>query len=256
MRSLIFKTVIGSLITLGAFVAVIFIFGESDPLTTDGARKNPTPRLESVSDLKMRERVIASNATQEIAKQLAADLIAENPEGPILGEYDSQLAGLNPQLLAEKVIEDTFSHLSLEDLRPTINSALLVISDNATKSDEERYFNLVNQIIAKNFPASLNTQWTSPEKTKLTELISALESVTNELLRLPVPKKIFQMHRELITLIGAQRNALTLLKNYKVDPAQATIAIEAGERFTTELELIFDEMDAYIIEHQIILAAN
>lgn len=256
MRSLIFKTIVGSLITLGVFVAAIFIFGESEPLTIDGAKRTAIPRFESVSTLTTQKRIVSTNATKELAEELAAEIIAQNPDGPETTETGRHIASINPEVLAQKVIEQTFSDITVEDLRPNISEESLHIIKSASKETLTAYFNNVQSIFARNFPPRPAFNWSNPSQVDFAGLLTSFQGASAELMKLAVPQPLAQLHRELITVLGAQANALMILKNYEADPAQAAIAIEAGQRFTEELQLVSLAMDAYIAEHQITLTAN
>lgn len=76
-----------------------------------------------------------------------------------------------------------------------------------------------------------------------------------ESLAIPVPQSLAELHRQYVSLLGAEKNTLSVIKNYKTDPAQAAVAITVGESFTKELESVLTQMNAYMLDHGITLSS-
>ncbi|MDO8602054.1 MAG: hypothetical protein Q7R62_02945 [bacterium] len=244
------KTILGSLITAGALLALIFVFGSLDPLKSEIAPKVPTFRRETVPTAPV--ALSQTNITQEIAKEIAKEIVAENPEGPNTGEQ-AGLATVDPEQLTQDVLATAFAQVKIEDLKPTIALADLVIIKSNEKALAEQYFQNINKIINKNFPAGVSINFENPAETNFSALINAYALSMSESLAVAVPANLAPLHREYISLLGAEKNTFVLIKNYLVDPAQAVVALEAGEKFTGELAEVLQQMNAYIAENNLII---
>lgn len=249
MTSLIKKTLFVSALTLGGILLIIFIFGSFAPLNTAVAKKAPFIRLESLPT--PTPTLSQENITQEIAKQIAIEIAAQNPEGPESTEAGQRIAAINPEELAQKAFEGAFSNLKIDDLRPIVtDSELTIIKSSDTKS-EEAYFNAVRRILAVNFPSTLDINKVDPSKTDFSAFDSAFNKSITELRQTPVPLTVVSFQKSTISLLGALRNVFALVKNYEKDPFQAAVAVEMGNQFGAELMQVFVDMNAYMDSHNL-----
>jgi hypothetical protein len=248
MTPLIKKTLLVSLLIPGILVAVVFAFGSADPLTYAIPAKPPAIRLESLPQATA--ALSKTNITTEVAKQIAEEITDKNAEGLKSGA-PAGLETIDPDIITQEVLEKAFKEVRIEDLRPAIALSDLIIIKSNDQAFARQYFANLNTIIAKNFPPGLSVNWEDPAATNFGALINAYAVTMSESLAVPVPSELAELHRTYISLLGAERNTLTLIKNYLIDPAQAAVAIEAGDTFTAELVELFRQMDAYIIEHKL-----
>ena len=250
MTSLIKKTLLGSAAVIGLLLATVFIFGSLDPISYTIRKETPIPRFEKIP---LVSTLSASNITEAVAKEIAEDIVANNPEGPQAGEQGG-LTTIDPETLTQDILARAFEEIRIEDLRPQITLSDLVIIKSTDKSFAEAYFKNINDNITRNFPEGISINWERPEETNFAALINAYALTMNDALSIAVPTQLAELHRKYISLLGAEKNTLTLIKNYASDPAQAAVAIEAGDAFTTELAQVLTEMNAYMSDHGITLA--
>ncbi len=256
MTPLIKKIALTSLIALSSFLLIIFVFGNFEPINTEMAAKPPVLRSESVGSLRSYEQVVSTNATRGLAEEIAKELIAQNPEGPQETEAGRQLASIDPEQLVQKALEETFSDLKIDDLRPIVQTTDLYIINSTDKELAQAYFNEITKNFELNFPSTLTINRADPTKTNFAAFLTAFDASIAALYKTTVPQTLAPLHRELITLLGAQRNAMALIKNYELDPAQAAIAIEAGDRFAYELLNLSQTMNAYAQRHGLKLSSS
>lgn len=252
MTPIIKKILLGSLAAFGALIALVFIFGSLDPIKYDIAKSPIIPRFETIP--KKSAVLSQTNITEEVAQRIAQEIIEKNPEGPNTDEQTG-LVTVDPEVLVQDVIAQAFEEVKIEDLRPNITLADLVIIKSSEKALAEQYFSNLNKIIGSNFTAGISVNWENPAQTNFAALINAYAISMSESMAVAVPEDLAQLHREYVTLLGAEKNTLTLIKNYEIDPAQATVAIEAGDIFTRELAEVISRMNAYISKHKLILTA-
>ncbi len=242
-RLLIKKTLLWSLGVTGALIIFIFIFGSLDPLPHTIAKQAPIIRVESVPAT---PAVLSKeNITGEIAKQIAQELVAKNPNGPKSGEQVG-LETVNPDELVQKTLDKAFANVNLATLRPEVKTSDLTIVASSKPELDEVYFNSLNQIFTTYFPKTLEVNWAEPAKTDFIAFDSAFNASIAELYQVKVPSALVPLHKDAISLLGALRSVFALIKNYERDPFQAALAIEAGDQFGLELAQIFAKMDAYI----------
>jgi hypothetical protein len=252
MTSLIKKTLLGSLIALGTLTATIFAFGSADPLRLNVPPKTPVIRFEALQNAPA--SISSENVTREVARHIAQELTEKNPNGP----GDGTSAGIetvNPGELTERILDEAFEEINVESLRPVINISDLNVIQSGDDKLATQYFNNLNEITIRNFPAGTSVNWENPELTNFAALITAYGASMSESLRLAVPENLAELHRQFVTLLGAEKNTLTIIKNYQTDPAQAAVAIIAGDSFTTELADVLTQMNAYIAEHNLIISS-
>ncbi len=254
MSPLIKKTLFTSLLGLLAAALFIFIFGSIDSVPTEIAKSRAAPRFESVPTAQT-IALSGENITEGVAKQIAKDIIEQNPEGPVVESDQPLIAGVNPEQLTENILSRAFQEINIEDLRPAITLEQLVVIKSEEKALAEHYFRTLNAIALKNFPAGVSINWENPALTNFDALINAYSLAMAESMKVPVPQDLAILHSQYIALLGAEKNTLTLIKNYRADPAQATVAIEAGDQFTSELESILTRMNEYIVIKQLNIAA-
>jgi|GEM_PF-2074908 len=253
MTPLIKKTLLVSLLAIGGLIALVFAFGSADPLERSIAKKAPLPRFESVGSLAGYGSITKSNTTAGLAEKIAAEIIAENPTGPQATEGGERIAALNPEELVQRALSETFSDLDVDDLRPTIKTNDLIIIQSSEARFAQAYFNSVNDIFKRSFPETLVINWDHPEQTDTRAFVTAFGKTADDLYKVAVPQPLASLHRELLSLVIAQRNVFALLQDYQNDPAQAALAIEAGDRFGLEIETVFNAMDSYIVKNHIVL---
>lgn len=252
MTSLIKKTLLGSLILIGVLLVAIFAFGSADPLKTAIPYKIPSLRNESVPSAPA--TLSSSNVTEEVARQIAEELVALNPDGPGSGE-DAGLQTADPEMLTDRLLSEAFKEINTENLRPVVTLNDLVVIKSNDKNAAAAYFSAINAAAIKNFPPGVSVDWENPEQTNFNALISAYGTAMQESLAIPVPQSLAELHRQYVSLLGAEKNTLSVIKNYKTDPAQAAVAITVGESFTKELESVLTQMNAYMLDHGITLSS-
>ncbi len=250
MLSLIKKTLLGSAVATGLLLALIFIFGSLDPVAYTIHKEAPIPRFEKIPQT---SALSTSNITEAVAKEIAKDIVSNNPAGPNSGER-SGLTTVDPETLTQDILKQAFEEIRIEDLRPQIALTDFTIIKSTDKSFAEAYFKSINDSSTRNFPKEVSINWEKPEETNFAALINAYALTMSEALATPVPAQLAELHQQYISLLGAEKNTLTLIKNYTSDPAQAAVAIEAGNTFTAELAVVLQKMNAYISEHGITIA--
>lgn len=252
MTPLIKKTLLGSLIALGTLTAVIFAFGSSDPLNRAIARQPQPIRFESLPPAP--SSLSQENITREIARQVALEITEQNPDGPQAGPEGQEIIADNPEELAQRALERAFSEIKIEDLRPVIADSELIIIKSSEPESEEAYFNSLRKILVTSFPATLNVNQIDPTKTDFAAFDAAFNKSINEIRAITVPYRLVSYQKDVLSLLTALRNVFVLIKNYKADPFQAAIAVEAGDQFGLELKETFDRINAYIADNNLKLA--
>jgi len=250
MTPLIKKTLLFTTLGLGGVILFVFSFGSLDPLSTNIKRPPQITRLEALPP--EQPSLSKTNITESVATLVAGEIVAQNPDGPksVEGEQVG-LQTIDPGKLTEETLAKAFAEVNIEDLRPKITLQNLIIIKSTEKALAEAYFKNIGAMVTENFPAGTSINWDDPARTNFTALIDAYDRSMNEGLAIAVPQDLAELHRRYLSLLGAERNTLTLIKNYQLDPAQATVAIEAGNQFTTELLRVLTEMDSYVATHNL-----
>jgi len=190
-----------------------------------GARTNRPYRAEPVPPSKETEK---ANATRELAKKIAAELLKHNPRGPAALTGEKWLTALTPEDLIKQIDFDP------QDFRPVIKRGGLKIVRGADPAAVSRYL--------ENFEQILKRHWREVSGVDFNILINGLEETLADFYKLEAPEQMAAIHEKEIELLTLQKAIFEKLKNHEGDPVQAILAANAYEGLSGEFEKLKAEI--------------
>ncbi len=190
------------------------------------------------------------NLTEDLAQNLAREMVAQNPEGP--GTSDSGFSLVVPEDLQSVASQIALASPALEI--ETEKDALIPLSEkdasvvsNYSAEDIAAYTKAVNIIINDGLtPAQVEAMIRDlPQAEAMNTLGLTLESAILQLKKVSVPKPLADFHRSFIQVLAYQKRGLDLANNPD-DPLRASMVLEAVaknydeavSRFYAELEKV------------------
>ncbi|MBI2406135.1 MAG: hypothetical protein HYV25_00955, partial [Candidatus Harrisonbacteria bacterium] len=189
------------------------------------------------------------NATQEIAKKLAQEVIRRNPLGP--GPAGAQKLNLvKPSEVVDRFISDAMQNFDPDAFRPRVALAdLRIIPDS--KETFETYLRELRSILTTAFAGVPFTSMNDLPKMDFAAALPAYEDAVKRLLALPVPQSLAVAHQQEISLVKGQANMMRLLARYEEDPLAAYMALSAGAELNSGFASLNEDIARFITDHQL-----
>jgi len=220
------RTIIISLSIVGsALLFAGFLMVHANPALENkelSANINETVRPLSES-LQILPKNTEPNATEAIAKQIAQELIAKNPNGPSLLDGKSAIESIDPETLLNDVLAEELARFNPEDLQPIISVEELNLLNDNSKVALETYFKGLRNILAQ---SKIDSTITSFNAQEFLAFSKNLQEITDALYSLPVPVMLAPFHADELSLIEAQKNIFKRAAYASEDPLSAYLAIQ------------------------------
>lgn len=222
-----FKKIIALGLISGSAILVVLIVKESETKIVGSPTALNLPSIKSETEIPKisRSESLGSNATQEIAKKVAAKL------GPIKSQQD--LKNLRPEKLVDQILADQLNNFDPKSLIPEVKIENLKITKTADSKFEDSYFQNL-KAIAKSAP-KLSISADNPDPNDFRRIGASYEKTITNLYNLLVPEKFADFHRELIKILTLQKNIFDNLANYPNDPLKALLSMSLLEESTKQL---------------------
>ena len=190
------------------------------------------------------------NSTQKIAKNIAAELLKLNPEGPSLENDQPSIIAADPEKLVREIFPDQLKDIDLSFLNPEVKISDLKVADSSDKTLAENYFKNL-QAILKNNLSGVSTLLTDPSKENFAVILKAYKAALPQLYQLVVPESLVNLHKEEIRLLTIERNIFENLANYENDPVMAAVSAQAFETAESKLIALIHLMVAFIKNNEL-----
>ncbi|MEK7654087.1 MAG: hypothetical protein AAB345_02280 [Patescibacteria group bacterium] len=212
----------------GSTALAVMIFVQKSPekmIVNDGQanliaiRENISP--ETVPDITGQA---TSPAVQGIGEDIAAEIIAQNPEGPETSDDGHLITAPDPKKIAEKIIAERFAQSSFPLLAPEIDMSQIKIVPGNDPALVDGYLNNTKTISEKNF-AGISINFDDPDIEDFKKLAAAYEKTIQEYYSLNVPSSLVDFHKEKIKLFTQQKKIFFNISNIEKDPLAALISM-------------------------------
>jgi|GEM_PF-2317699 len=190
------------------------------------------------------------NSTEKIAQDIARELIARNPNGPVTDGEQKFISALNPEEMVEKIFEDQIGKIDLSEFAPRVEVARLQITAGNQKSLAENYLKNFQAILLHNF-SKLDAKFDNPTTSDFFKIASALDKSVNEFYSLLAPEELSNIHREQIRLMLVQKIIYKSLANYENDPLKALIAGQMMPEVNRQLSNLKGEIAAFVVKNRL-----
>ncbi|GEM_PF-4535338 len=189
------------------------------------------------------------NATQDLAKQLAAEIIKRNPTGP--GTTGAQKLNL----IKPTDAVDKFIAQGLASFDPAVFHPRVAITDLAIVVDSpeafQAYLHESQSILREKFAGIHFENLNDLSKMDFSSVLPAYRSAVDALLKLPVPQSLATLHQKEIELIKGQAKMMGFLSRYNDDPLQAYLALNVGGQLNDEFASLNKEIAIFAEEHNL-----
>ncbi|MDO8585209.1 MAG: hypothetical protein Q7R85_03805 [bacterium] len=189
------------------------------------------------------------NATQDLAKQLAAEIVKRNPAGP--GAAGAQKLNLvKPADAVDKFIAEGLASFDPEIFYPRVAiTDLHIITDS--QEAFQTYIRASQNILREKFAGVHFENLNDLSKMNFSSVLPAYKAAVDALLQLPVPQSLATLHQKEIALIKGQEKMMSFLARYNDDPLQAYLALNVGSQLSQEFSALDLEVSDFITKHQI-----
>lgn len=236
----IFKLTVAWGLMIGSAFFSFLIFNEhraSEPQPSAAI----TSKTESVPTESLRA---TENSTREIARNIADEIIKQNPDGPTT-------TGINtakPEELAKKILSEQIENINLSDFTPQVNFAAIRTAPLSDKVSLENYLKNFQMILNNNF-SNLNLDFKNPEPGDFQKLSDSYKKSVAQFYTLIVPQKLAAVHAEQIRLMSIQKAIFANLAVYEADPMKALVAIQLSKEVDAGLEDLKGQIVAFIVKN-------
>lgn len=217
------KFLISALVLVSAYVAILMFFGN-----TGESQKNGKP-------------VAVSDSTKEKPNSPLNSPLIEPLVFKTTGEISLSDASSSPAITqqdVESVINQYFDegikNFNTDDLRPVISLKDLKIISGSSKEAAQIYIENLNAIYSRDLENVDQAASYTSDIPDFNIMIAAYDKTIAALYELAVPENLAFIHRDQITLLSAQKNALNVAKNFEKDPLNTILAIQAAQEFNQE----------------------
>ena len=175
-----------------------------------------------------------TNATQQLARKIAEDILQRNPNGPFLNKNQPSLRVTNPEVLIDQYLAANLpKETNTEKFKPVIQKEDLHIVQDQNKTRNDAYLQNVNQLIisslAKFNPAGDLSQ-------QLQSLASIYETIIQTLYQLTVPALYANYHQQVLSIFSGKKMAIADIQNYlDTDPLRAIFTLQTILNLNQEL---------------------
>ena len=212
-------------------------FVEPLPETPDQGSKEPALPLPMIP---------SSNITDNLAQTIARQLIAQNPEGPVLPNGTRGLLIPDGENL-DALIDENIKTTALPDAEEEIESKRLIVLSSFGAPEVDQYIIKTSSALQETTGSqefkNLVGQEPSLEAVRAGEITYA--RAIERLYRVPIPAPLLAFHRGLLEYLIRQQDVLSVIADYKQDPLKALAFMSVDEEtgailgeFENELEKI------------------
>ncbi|TSC89801.1 MAG: hypothetical protein G01um10143_291 [Parcubacteria group bacterium Gr01-1014_3] len=219
-----FQNILAILLLAGSATLAIFIVSEKNGAGTETGIANLSANPQQLpSFIDMNEPKATSAELNKLSQKITEEIIKLNPEGPSVIGGQQQINALEPDKLAQKVLEAELGNINYPDLSPSIEAAALKIIKTSDKTVWGNYLKNFRSILTGNF-STLGIDFQKPNTEDFQKLVLAYEKTLDQFYSLNVPEVLSGIHQEEIKLLTIQKNIFTSLANYEDDPLKALVA--------------------------------
>lgn len=161
-------------------------------------------------------------------------------------------------------LQQEMQKTTAESLKPAINNADLIISENQSSEAIANYITGQQLIFENNFsapPVNINLDPATATLDDFMKLIAwasgQFKKANKELYGLAVPKNLLDFHKETIRLNAAQATIYDITVNYQKDPVKTMIAMPLRKNVAEEFKTVRTNLENFLKnQNNILPAAN
>ena len=241
---MIIKKIIALTLIGGSAIFAFLIFQENRP-----APIAIQPLAENKSEALPSELISnAKNATEEIAKNIAEEIIKQNPEGLLDTDAGKAINAMDPQRLADEVLSKQIAEMDLSDFSPEIKKSDLKIVNTSDSAVAENYLKNFQAILKNNF-GRLGVDFSQPTAADFQKLAEAFQKSVAQFYNLVAPQSLASIHSEQIRLMSIQKSIFANLASYEKDPMKALVALQLSKEVDLKLNELKNQIIAYITKN-------
>ncbi|HUX36148.1 MAG TPA: hypothetical protein VMV71_03910 [Candidatus Paceibacterota bacterium] len=197
----------------------------------------------------------SSNLTQNFARTLAEQVLANNPNGPQPdANGDPTLLNMPTENYAATLIQQALATTTI-NIGEKIQNSDLKIENTYGPEDVNAYFDAVNKILvdvaSSTNSLNINSQSFSPELLSLSQL--AFGAAEQKLKAVPVPRLLLNLHKSLVGFFASQSSILQIASNYQTDPIKSILVLKNSDgiingdisNFKNEFQKVKPELVSY-----------
>lgn len=234
--------IIGSLLAILGFAAFLIKFGGDNTVSINSR----AALLPSVS-----AQLAEMNLTDTLATTIAQKVTSSNPADMLPVNNELPVAPPKADAIITQALETQIKRFGVGAIRPSVAEENIIILRETTSANQITYLRTHAQILAKNLQKKYITSKGTPVPAEFLALSKAYKDTMNDLLVVPVPPDLIDIHIQTLELLGAQANAFALIANYEQDPLKAVLATQLQGEIAIESGELKEKMLLYIKEHTI-----
>ncbi len=208
-----FQNILALMLLAGSAVLAIFIVigdrASTSPTATANltANLNQLPPIEGNFLTEPTQSPIASPEINKLSAKISDEIMRLNPNGPSTADGQQQINAVEPNILAQKVLDSELGNINYPDLSPSIGIAALKIVKTADKTIWGNYLKNFRAILTGNF-SNLKINFKTPTAKDFEILVGAYEKTLDQFYSLNAPETLADAHKEEIRLLTIQKISL------------------------------------------------
>lgn len=205
----------------------------------------PAFSVESLPQTQVTPHLEGTNITETLGKDIAEVLIAQNPDGPTLGEESSAITARDPQELVNQLFESQLKEIKPEEFRtPFPASALRTVSSDTAEAKE--FASRARTILHPFITLTISGDRLSPNI--FVPFVQITDATLAELVTLPTPAPLATLFAKEIELIQTHRNIFSAIASTETDPFRAFVALQIWQSVKLEFETTHRELERAIVQ--------
>ena len=234
-------------ILLGSMLLILIVFIVLLFFNMNNKVKVGAPEKTNVSTDFARAYLSGPKQTEMAAEKLATLIFESNPDGPTIVNGEAGIRTLNPDGVAEQILDSQVREASSQILSVSIDKTRIKTIDSTDKDSVIDYLVKRSEIIHSAGEAINDREinFSSPEIADFELLTLVYADTVDDIYDLKVPKNLEFAHTEQIRILGIYTNIFASLAGYEEDPLQASVAISLlskAEADLASLEQVFSNI--------------
>lgn len=277
-----FKIIVSAAILLGSVTAGVFIIGRNaldrgtargNPATHDQSRASApeaTPLFEELPDYENDKpglgaetfespdaaneeptRLSENNETRQFAQTIARQIAEQTPDGSSLAGGRIDFKNIDTEAVAASLVENFTATDYEKFLSPVFLDEIKTVPAGGAETYRV-FFSALDKAVKRNV-AGVNLDPENLDLEGLAAMESAIGRIVSELLLIPAPAPLAELHRRQIELVGAQKNIFSAFKDVENDPVRAFGAYRALPLVSKELAVVRAEFIGFLNREKISL---
>jgi hypothetical protein len=195
------------------------------------------------------------NLSEVIAKKIASEIAAANPNGSITVSGKNYVNVPKPEELTNDLLTEAQKNFDPNSLVPTIKDSDIKISEDNSKEALVNYFTAFNTIILSNgkkLPSNLISSAANIQSSDFLKIVDVYNSTIKDFYNLTVPRAALNIDKKEIELLTTEKNIYQNLANLNQDPLTANLSLNVLSNVYEGYDKLKTDINTFLKNNQLI----